>query len=126
MKPITTLLADDHTIVREGLKALLAVDGGIDVVAEAHDGREAVDLAKLHKPEVVVMDIAMPHLNGIEAARQIHASFPNMKIIILSAHSDDAYIDRAVEIGAVGFLVKQTSAVALAKAIKHVAAGNTF
>ena len=100
MKTIRTLLADDHTIVREGLRALLAVDPGIEVVAEAHNGREAVDLTRLHKPEVVVMDIAMPILNGIEAARQIRALSPSPKIIILSAHCDDAYIDRVIEIGA--------------------------
>jgi DNA-binding NarL/FixJ family response regulator len=126
MKLIRTILADDHNIVREGLRALLAVGGGIEVVAEAHDGREAVELTKLHSPEVVVMDIAMPILNGIEAARQIHAQFPATKIIILSAHSDDAYIDRVIEIGAVGFLVKQTSAQILAKTIKLVAAGGTY
>jgi DNA-binding NarL/FixJ family response regulator len=126
MKQIRTILADDHMIVREGLHALLDVDGGIEVVAEAHDGREAVELTKLHRPEVVVMDIAMPILNGIEAARQIHTLFPSIKVIILSAHSDDAYIDRVVEIGAVGFLVKQTSAQILAKTIRLVAAGGTY
>ena len=126
MKTIRTLLADDHTIVREGLRALLAVDPGIEVVAEAHNGREAVDLTRLHKPEVVVMDIAMPILNGIEAARQIRALSPSPKIIILSAHCDDAYIDRVIEMGAAGFLVKQTSAQILAKTIKLVAAGETF
>jgi DNA-binding NarL/FixJ family response regulator len=126
MKPIRTLLADDHTIVREGLRALLAVDAGIDVVAEAINGREAVELARLHKPEVVVMDIAMPILNGIEAARQIRASCPGARIIILSAHSDDAYIERAIEVGAAGFLVKQTSAQILARTIKLVAAGDTY
>jgi DNA-binding NarL/FixJ family response regulator len=126
MNPIRTILADDHTIVREGLRALLAVESGIEVVAEANNGREAVELTKLHRPEVVVMDIAMPILNGVEAARQIHALFPATKIIILSAHSDDAYIDRAVEIGAAGFLVKQTSAQILGKTIKLVASGETY
>jgi DNA-binding NarL/FixJ family response regulator len=126
MNQIKTLLADDHTIVREGLRALLAVDGGIEVVAEARNGREAIELTKLHRPEVVVMDVAMPVLNGIEAARQIHALFPKTKIIILSAHSDDAYIDRVIEIGAEGFLVKQTSAQILGKTIRKVAAGETY
>jgi DNA-binding NarL/FixJ family response regulator len=126
MNQIKTLLADDHTIVREGLRGLLAVDDEIEVVGEARDGREAVEMTKLHRPDVVVMDIAMPVLNGIEAARQIHALLPATKIIILSAHSDDAYIDRAIEIGAVGFLVKQTSAQILAKTIKKVAAGGVY
>jgi DNA-binding NarL/FixJ family response regulator len=126
IKTIKTLLADDHMIVREGLRALLATDPTIEVIAEAHDGREAVELAKTHLPDVVVMDIAMPLLNGLEAAKQILKLLPATKIVILSAHNDDAYIDRVIEIGAVGFLVKQTSAQVLAKAIKVVAAGDTF
>lgn len=126
MKAIKTLLADDHTIVREGLRALLAVDKGIEVVGEAHNGREAVELAGALRPDVVVMDIAMPLLNGLEATRQILAKLPGTKVLILSAHSDDAYIDRVISVGAVGFLIKQTSAQILAKAIHEVMAGNAF
>jgi DNA-binding NarL/FixJ family response regulator len=126
MKSIKTLLADDHTIVREGLRALLLADGGIQVVAEAHNGREAVDMATALRPDVVVMDIAMPLLNGLEATRQILAAVPGTKVLILSAHSDDAYIDRVIAVGAVGFLIKQTSAQILAKAIHEIMAGNTF
>jgi DNA-binding NarL/FixJ family response regulator len=126
MKPIKTLLADDHTIVREGLRALLAVDAGIQVVGEAHNGREAVDMALSLNPDVVVMDIAMPLLNGLEATRQILAKKPATKVLILSAHSDDAYIDRVIAVGAVGFLIKQTSAQILAKAIHEIMAGNAF
>jgi DNA-binding NarL/FixJ family response regulator len=126
MKLIKTLLADDHTVVREGLRALLLADGGIDVVGQAHNGREAVELALSLRPDVVVMDIAMPLLNGLEATRQILAAAPGIKVIMLSAHSDDAYIDRVVSVGAVGFLVKQTSAQILAKAIHEVMAGNSF
>lgn len=126
MKLIKTLLADDHTIVREGLRALLLADSGIDVVGEAHNGHEAVSLSKTLHPDVVVMDIAMPVLNGLEATRQILATAPGTKVIILSAHSDDAYIDRVATVGAVGFLIKQTSAQILAKAIHEVMAGNTF
>jgi DNA-binding NarL/FixJ family response regulator len=126
MKMIRTLLADDHTIVREGLRALLFADGEIEVVAEAHNGREAVILAKEFRPDVVVMDIAMPLLNGLEATRQILSTSPKTKILILSAHSDDAYIDRVIAVGAVGFLIKQTSAQILAKAIHEIAAGNSF
>jgi len=126
MKLIRTLLADDHTIVREGLRALLLSDSGIQVVGEAHDGREAVSMAAALHPDVVVMDIAMPILNGLEATRQILSSAPATKVIILSAHSDDAYIDRVATLGAVGFLIKQTSAQILAKAIHEVMAGNTF
>jgi DNA-binding NarL/FixJ family response regulator len=126
MKPIKTLLADDHTIVREGLRALLLADPGIQVVGEAHNGREAVELSAALRPDVVVMDIAMPLLNGLEATRQILAATPSVKVLILSAHSDDAYIDRVVAVGAVGFLIKQTSAQILASAIREVMAGNGF
>lgn len=126
MKHIKTLLADDHTIVREGLRALLAADSGIVVVGEAHNGREAVDMALAMSPDVVVMDIAMPLLNGLEATRQILAKKPGTKVLILSAHSDDAYIDRVIAVGAVGFLIKQTSAQILAKAIHEIMAGNAF
>jgi DNA-binding NarL/FixJ family response regulator len=126
MKPIKTLLADDHTIVRQGLRALLLADGGIEVVAEARNGREAVDLAIALRPDVVVMDIAMPLLNGLEATRQILAALPGTKVLILSAHSDDAYIDRVIAVGAVGFLIKQTSAQILDNAIHAVMEGKTF
>jgi DNA-binding NarL/FixJ family response regulator len=126
MKPIKTLLADDHTIVREGLRALLLADGQIEVVGEAHNGREALEMALALRPDVVVMDIAMPVLNGIEATRQILAAKRGIKVIILSAHSDDAYVDRVIAVGAAGFLIKQTSAQILAKAIHEVVAGNPF
>ena len=126
MKPIKTLLADDHTIVREGLRALLYADKDIQVVGEALNGREAVEMAESLRPDIVVMDIAMPLLNGLEATKQILAANPGMKVLILSAHSDDAYIDRVIAVGAVGFLIKQTSAQILAKAIHEVMAGNSF
>jgi DNA-binding NarL/FixJ family response regulator len=126
MKSIKTMLADDHTIVREGLRALLSADSDIEVVGEAHNGREAVSMAEALRPDVVVMDIAMPLLNGLEATKQILAGNPDIKVLILSAHSDDAYIDRVLAVGAVGFLIKQTSAQVLAKAIHEVMAGNAF
>ncbi len=125
-KKIRALLADDHTIVREGLRALLLADGGIEVIGEARNGREAVLLTKELKPDVVVMDIAMPLLNGLEATRQILSAVPKTKVLVLSAHSDDAYIDRVIAVGAVGFLIKQTSAQILAKAIHEVMAGKAF
>ncbi len=113
-------------IVREGLRALLIADGGIDVVGEAKNGRDAVKMALELHPDVLVMDIAMPLLNGLEATTQVLAEMPKAKIIILSAHSDDAYIDRVIAVGAVGFLIKQTSAQILAKAIHEVMQGNSF
>ena len=126
MKRITLLLAEDHAVVRGGLRALLAMEDDFEVVGEARNGREAVQLAiKLH-PEVVVMDIAMPLLNGLEATRQILKDFPDTKVLILSAHSDNAYVDQAVRLGAAGFLLKQTCSEDLAAAIREVQKGNTI
>jgi len=126
MKPITVLLADDHAVVREGLRALLAVEGDIEVVGEAQTGREAVQLTKKLLPAVVVMDIAMPLLNGLEATRQILKAVPATKVLILSAHSDDEYVDEVIGLGAAGYLIKQTSAHDLSKAIREAHKGNTF
>lgn len=125
-KPITVLLAEDHAIVRQGLCALLKADGHFQMVGEARTGREAVALTLKLKPDVVLMDIAMPVLNGLEATRQILATNPAAKIVILSAHSDDEYIERMSAAGAAGFLEKQTSAEILTRAIREVAKGATF
>jgi DNA-binding NarL/FixJ family response regulator len=124
--PITVLLAEDHAVVRQGLCALLNADGGFQVLGEARNGREAVQLARSLRPDVILMDIAMPMLNGLEATRQIRAANPAAKVVILSAHSDDEYIERMTAAGAVGFLEKQTSAEILTKAIREVAAGHTY
>jgi DNA-binding NarL/FixJ family response regulator len=127
MKKITVLLADDHLIVREGLKALLEIEGDFDVVGEAVNGIQAVELARELCPEVVVLDIAMPQLNGMETARRILQQItPTPKILILSAHCDDAYIEQVAAIGAQGYLVKQTSAHILAKAIREIHKGKVF
>ena len=125
-KPITIMLAEDHAIVRQGLSALLNADGAFKMVGEARNGREAVEMALRLKPHVILMDIAMPELNGLEATRQILAAQPAAKIIILSAHSDNEYIERTTEAGVAGFLEKQTSAEILTKAIREVAAGKKF
>jgi DNA-binding NarL/FixJ family response regulator len=126
MKRITVLLAEDHRIVREGFRALLAHERDIEVVGEAATGRQAVQLTAKLGPAVVVMDIAMPLLNGLEATRQIRRNFPNTKVLILSAHSDEAYVEQVVTLGASGFLLKQTSSDNLATAIREVHKGNTF
>ena len=125
-KPITVLLAEDHAIVRQGLSALLNADGGFKLVGEARNGREAVELAAKLRPEVILMDIAMPVLNGLEATRQILTANPAAKVLILSAHSDDEYIERMRAAGVAGFLEKQTSAEVLTKAVREVAGGKMF
>jgi DNA-binding NarL/FixJ family response regulator len=125
-KTISVLLADDHAIVRQGLKSLLVADGHFVVAGEARTGREAIDLARTLRPDVILMDIAMPVLNGLEAMRQILAANPKAKVMILSAHSDYEYIERMKAAGGVGFLEKQTSADVLTEAIRSVAQGNHY
>ena len=126
MKPITVLLAEDHMVVRQGLRKLLEAEADLEVVGEAATGRQAVEMAQTLRPAVVVMDIAMPQLNGLEATRQILKQVPATKVVVLSAHSDDAYVEKALEYGAKGFLLKQTSAHVLARAIREVQKGNVF
>ena len=125
-KHITVLLAEDHLIVREGFRGLLKGERDIQIVGEAETGRQAVQLAKKLHPAVVVMDIAMPQLNGLEATRQILEALPATKVIMLSAHADDAYVEQANAAGAVGYLIKQTSSNSLCEAIREVHKGNTF
>jgi DNA-binding NarL/FixJ family response regulator len=119
-KPIRVLLAEDHQIVREALRTLLDAESDIEVVGETNSGRETVQQTLRLRPDLVVMDIAMPQLNGLEATRQILKAVPEAKILILSAHSDDAYVERVMEMGAAGYLIKQTSAHKLIDAIREV------
>jgi DNA-binding NarL/FixJ family response regulator len=126
MKRITVLLAEDHTIVREGFRKMLEMENDLEVVGEAQDGRQAVALAKKLRPAVVLMDIAMPLLNGLEATRQVLKALPATKVLVLSAHSDDAYVKNATESGAAGFLLKQTSSHVVCEAIREVHKGKTF
>ena len=126
MKQITVLLVEDHVIVREGFRKMLELEKDIAVAGEARDGRQAILLAKKLLPDVVLMDIAMPLLNGLEATRQLLKTFPKIKVLMLSAHSDDAYVKNATESGAVGFLLKQTSAHEVCRAIREVHSGKTF
>ena len=126
MKRITVLLAEDHTIVREGFRSLLQAGRDIQVVGEAETGRHAVQLTRKLRPAVVVMDIAMPLLNGLEATRQILKALPATRVLILSAHADDAYVAQAIALGAAGYLIKQTSADVLSKAVREVHKGNAF
>jgi DNA-binding NarL/FixJ family response regulator len=126
MKTITILLADDHMVVRQGIRALLEAEGDLSIVAEAENGRQAVRLTRELRPEVVVMDVGLPLLNGVEATRQILKTVPATRVLILSAYGDDAYVEQVVAAGAAGYLLKQSSLAALARAIRRVRAGHTF
>src|SRR5208337_4206451 len=125
-KRITVLLAEDHTIVREGFRKMLDLESDLQVVGEAQDGRQAVAMVGKLRPAVVLMDIAMPLLNGLEATRQILTAFPKTKVLILSAHSDPEYVEQVVKAGAIGYLVKQSSGDVLGKAIRELHNGKTF
>ena len=126
MNQIKILLAEDHAIVREGLRALMKLEPDFNVIGEAENGRQAVELALQLQPHVVVMDIAMPLLNGLEATRQILRAAPMIKVLILSAHGDDAYVEKVMALGAAGYLVKQTAANVLPAAIREVHLGRPF
>jgi DNA-binding NarL/FixJ family response regulator len=125
-KQISILLVEDHVVMRQGLRSLLNADGHFTIVGEARTGREAVKMVQALTPEVILMDIAMPVLNGLEATRQILAANPAAKVLVLSAYSEHAYVERMCAVGVVGFLEKQTSADILAKAIRMVANGKKF
>ncbi len=126
MNIIRILLADDHTVVRKGLCLLLESHPGFKVIAEAANGREAVAMAKAHKPDIVVLDVAMPLLNGIEAARQISSTLPLTAIVFLSMHSDEAYVLKALKSGAKGYLLKDLAEYDLINAIQAVSEGKAF
>ena len=126
MANISVLLVDDHNIVRQGLKALLAAEPDITVLAEAQTGREAVHLAGTLRPEVVIMDLAMPLLNGWEATRQIIKAAPSARVVILSTYDSEEHIQQAIAAGAAAYLIKQTAASDLVKAIREVRKGNAF
>lgn len=125
-RKIRILLADDHTVVRRGLRLLLEGQPEFSVVAEAADGKQAVDAVEATKPDVVVLDIAMPNLNGIEAAQRILSVAPSTSIVILSMHSDEGYVLRALKAGAKAYLLKDSAEGDLIEAIKSVVHGKTF
>jgi two-component system, NarL family, response regulator NreC len=124
--PIRILLADDHTIVRDGLRALLERQPDMLVVAEAGDGRECVLLAAEHSPDVVMMDVAMPEMNGIEAARRILLANPKTSVLMLSMHQDESYVLRSLKAGARGYLLKDSPRDDVLAAIRTVAGGRSF
>ena len=123
MEKIRILLADDHTILRSGIRALLEVEPGLSVIGEAEDGRAAVSMACKLKPNVVLMDIAMPLLNGLEATRQIKIQCPDVKVLVLSMHDNEEYIRQALEAGAMGYILKDAAPGELIGAIRSVYRG---
>jgi DNA-binding NarL/FixJ family response regulator len=126
MMPIRILLADDHTVVRHGLRALLERQPDMTVVAEAADGRDSVRLAEEQSPDVVVMDITMPNMNGIEATRRILAANPRTAVVILSMHQDESYVLRSLKAGAKGYLLKDSLRSDIVDAIRAVSQGRSF
>jgi two-component system response regulator NreC len=123
---VTVLLADDHPIVRQGMRNLLEADAGLLVVGEAEDGLQAVQLAEQHKPDVVIVDMMMPRLNGLEAIRQITARVPHTRCIVLSMQSADPYIVQALKAGAAGYVLKDSAPNEIANAIQQVLNGKRY
>ena len=126
MQRVRIVLADDHTIVRQGLRKLLEEQPEWEVVAEAGDGREAVRLAEQYRPDVVIVDVAMPLLNGIEATRQITKRVPETRVLVLSMHADEVYVSQILQAGATGYLLKDSADVDLVKAVGEAAHGRSF
>ena len=126
MRKISVLLVEDHVVVRQGLRSLLKEAGDMDVVGEADTGREALEAARELHPDVIIMDIAMPMLNGIEAARIIKRELPQAIILMLSTYSEDSYVRQVLEAGAAGYLLKHSAADELLTAIREVHRGNAF
>ena len=126
LKRITILLADDNKVVRKGFREILEFEDDLEVVGEAKNGLQAVAMVKKLRPAVVLMDIAMPLLNGLQATWQILEAFPATRVLMLSAHSDDAYVEEANKSGVMGYLLKQTCSGSVCRAIREVHKGNTF
>jgi DNA-binding NarL/FixJ family response regulator len=126
MSRLRLLLADDHTVVRQGLRKVLEERPEWEVVAEAGDGREAVRQAEALKPDVAIVDVAMPLLNGIETTRQITRKSPATRVLVLSMHADEAYVTQILQAGATGYLLKDSADVDLIQAVAAVAKGTSF
>jgi len=126
MEKLRVLLVDDHTVVRHGLRRILSSDDQIEIVGEAGDGRAGVEMAQRTQPHVVVMDVALPELNGIEATRQLTKRLPNVRVLMLTMHADDVYVRQSLKAGARGYLLKDSEDLDLIKAVKAVGAGGSF
>ena len=125
-KTIRVLLADDHTLVRAGIRALLEKIPGVEVAGEAGDGREVLDLIKTHQPDVVLLDISMPGLNGLQTLARITRDFPQVRVVILSMHHNDEYVLQALKSGVSGYLLKRAATAELAAAVKTVVGGEVY
>jgi DNA-binding NarL/FixJ family response regulator len=126
LAPTRVIIADDHPLIRSGLRALLERDGEFQVVAEAADGYEAIELATAYKPDVLLLDLAMPRLSGTDAAQHISGKLPATRIVIVSMHSDESYVLRALKAGAKGYLLKASPEADVLAAVRAVAAGNAY
>lgn len=125
-KPVRVILADDHTLVRAGIRALLEKLPEVEVLGEAGDGREVLNLVKTHRPDVVLMDISMPGLNGLEATARMANEFPEVRVIILSMHNNEEYYWRALKAGAAGYLLKKSATAELETALQRVVQGEIY
>jgi DNA-binding NarL/FixJ family response regulator len=126
MRPVRVLLADDHALVRAGFRTLLESIAGVHVVADADNGQDALRLIGLHRPDIAIMDISMPGLNGLEATARVSAEFASVRVIILSMHANEEYVLRALQAGAAGYLLKDADPVELELAVAAVARGDTY
>ena len=126
MRPCRIILADDHTLVRQGIKKILEENPDLEVIGEAADGQEAVNLLKKLQPDLVILDIQMPRMNGLEAAKMIRERCPAIKILILTMHKEDEYFRQAREIGVQGFVFKQDVDLVLLSAVKAICSGKAF
>ncbi|WP_017756463.1 response regulator [Calidifontibacillus oryziterrae] len=120
------VIIDDHQLFREGVKRILELEKNFEVVAEGDDGEEAVSLVEQYNPDVVVMDINMPHMNGVEATAKLVEKFPDVKVLVLSIHDDESYVTHALKTGAMGYLLKEMDADSLIEAVRVVAAGGSY
>ncbi|ARK32188.1 response regulator [Halalkalibacter krulwichiae] len=123
---IKIVIIDDHQLFREGVKRILSMESNFEVVADGHDGSQALELVKLYRPDVILMDINMPEMNGVEATKELVKAFPNIKVLILSIHDDESYVTHVLKTGASGYLLKEMDADALIEAVKVVASGGAY
>jgi len=126
MAPLRVVLADDHTLVRSGIRSLLEGMPNVVVVGEAGDGQTALNLIEQHKPDVVLMDVAMPGLNGLDTLSRIHSDYPDVRVLILSMHTNEAYVNKALRFGAKGYLLKDAATIELDLALQAIMKGDTY